>query len=185
MCPSSMTVLDEDDDDDDAEESEEKKKMQVKSHQASHTKYLMMRGYCSPGIGTQFLTYLHCLHKHTESRDPLSQWSHRKKTKQTNFVGTQYCQLEQELTTVIGNDFTELFHVCGDMRDLRVPHVRIYTTAVVSFLTCSLCAAVKRRNLNVNDNIVVESCKIRLQLRDTPAHDVFSSDSEYEQVHDV
>lgn len=48
-----MAALEEDDDDDDDnEECEGKKKMEVKAHQASHTNYLMMRGYCSPGIGT-------------------------------------------------------------------------------------------------------------------------------------
>lgn len=48
----SMAALEEDDDeDDDNEECEGKKKMEVKAHQASHTNYLMMRGYCSPGIG--------------------------------------------------------------------------------------------------------------------------------------
>lgn len=40
----------EDDDEDDAEECDGKKKLEVKS-QASHTKYLMMRGHRSPGIG--------------------------------------------------------------------------------------------------------------------------------------
>lgn len=45
-----MAALDEDDEDDN-EDCEGRKKMEVKAHQASHTKYLMMRGYCSPGIG--------------------------------------------------------------------------------------------------------------------------------------
>lgn len=47
----SMAALEEDDEDeDDNEDCEGRKKMEVKAHQASHTKYLMMRGYCSPGI---------------------------------------------------------------------------------------------------------------------------------------
>ncbi|XP_068606928.1 general transcription factor 3C polypeptide 1 [Brachionichthys hirsutus] len=48
-----MAVLeDEDKDEDDGEEGEgeARKKLEVKAHQASHTNYLMMRGYCSPGI---------------------------------------------------------------------------------------------------------------------------------------
>ncbi|CAN9510592.1 unnamed protein product [Ophioblennius macclurei] len=81
-----MTVLDEEDDDEeDGDECEGKKTMQVKSQQASHTKYLMMRGFCAPGI-------------------------------------------------------------------------------------------VKLRNLSTTDNIVVESCRMRLQLRDTPIHRVFSEE---------
>ncbi|KAF7662374.1 hypothetical protein LDENG_00237400 [Lucifuga dentata] len=79
----SLTALDEeDDDDDDGEDNERTKRLEVKAHQASHTKYLMMRGYCCPGI-------------------------------------------------------------------------------------------VKLRNLNTNDNIVVESAIMRLQLRNTPAHKIF------------
>uniref|UniRef100_A0A4W6DK61 Uncharacterized protein n=1 Tax=Lates calcarifer TaxID=8187 RepID=A0A4W6DK61_LATCA len=74
----------EDDDDDDGDECEGRKKLEVKAHQASHTNYLMMRGYCCPGI-------------------------------------------------------------------------------------------VKLRNLNINDNIVVESCIMKLQLRSTPAHHLFNS----------
>ncbi|XP_056265529.1 general transcription factor 3C polypeptide 1-like isoform X2 [Pseudoliparis swirei] len=77
---------DDDDDDDDGEDCDGRKKMKVKAHQASHTNYLLMRGYCSPGI-------------------------------------------------------------------------------------------VKRRNLNPNDNIVVESCIVRLQLRNTPAHHMFCMES--------
>ncbi|XP_073327021.1 general transcription factor 3C polypeptide 1 isoform X3 [Pagrus major] len=78
-----MAALEEeDDDDDDGEEFEGRKGLEVKAHQASHTNYLMMRGYCSPGI-------------------------------------------------------------------------------------------VKRRNLNTLDNIVVESCIMRLQLRNKPAHHLF------------
>ncbi|XP_029706384.1 general transcription factor 3C polypeptide 1 isoform X2 [Takifugu rubripes] len=76
----SMAALDDDEDDDDDENEEgERKQMVVKAHQASHTKYLMIRGYCNPGI-------------------------------------------------------------------------------------------VKRRDLHTVDSIVVESCIIRLQLRNTPAH---------------
>lgn len=80
----SMAALEEedDDDDDDGEDCEGRKKLEVKAHQASHTKYLMMQGYCFPGI-------------------------------------------------------------------------------------------VKLRNLNTSDNIVVESCIMRLQLRNTPAHNMF------------
>lgn len=48
-----MAALDDDEDDDDDDENEEgeRKQMVVKAHQASHTKYLMIRGYCNPGIG--------------------------------------------------------------------------------------------------------------------------------------
>lgn len=46
---------DDDDDEDGSEECERKKKLQVKAHQASHTNYLMMRGYCCPGIGTHII----------------------------------------------------------------------------------------------------------------------------------
>lgn len=46
-----MAALEEDDEDDNDEDCERKKKMEVKAQQASHTKYLMMRGFCSPGIG--------------------------------------------------------------------------------------------------------------------------------------
>lgn len=50
--PLSLATLDEEEeDDDDGEENEGKKIQEVKAHQASHTKYLMMRGYCCPGIG--------------------------------------------------------------------------------------------------------------------------------------
>lgn len=52
---SSMAALEEeDDDDDDAEDCEGRKRLEVKAHQASHTNYLIMRGYCSPGIGKEF-----------------------------------------------------------------------------------------------------------------------------------
>ncbi|KAM9792810.1 general transcription factor 3C polypeptide 1 [Neosynchiropus ocellatus] len=81
----SMNVLEDDDNDEDDRDECVGKKMEVKAHQASHTKYLMMQGYCSPGI-------------------------------------------------------------------------------------------VKNRNLNTNDSIVVESCIIRLQLRNTPSHQVFLQD---------
>ncbi|XP_054912510.1 general transcription factor 3C polypeptide 1 [Poeciliopsis prolifica] len=78
-----MASLEEDDDDDDnGDECDGRKKLQVNAHQASHTNYLLMRGYCSPGI-------------------------------------------------------------------------------------------VKLRNLNMNDNIVVESCILNLSLRDAPAHHIF------------
>lgn len=80
------SVLD-DEEEDEEDGGEESKKMEVKAHHASHTKYLMMKGYCVPGI-------------------------------------------------------------------------------------------VKIRNLNPTDNIVVESCIMKLQLRDTPAHGFFSLDSE-------
>ncbi|XP_023153479.2 general transcription factor 3C polypeptide 1 isoform X2 [Amphiprion ocellaris] len=83
VVKSMATLEEEDDDDDDGEDCEGRKKLQVTAHQASHTNYLIMRGYCSPGI-------------------------------------------------------------------------------------------VKIRNLNTSDNIVVESCIMRLLLRNTPAHHVFS-----------
>lgn len=48
-----MAALEEEDDDHyDGEECDGRKKLEVKAHQASHTKYLMMRGYCCPGIGS-------------------------------------------------------------------------------------------------------------------------------------
>ncbi|XP_077427194.1 general transcription factor 3C polypeptide 1 [Vanacampus margaritifer] len=83
----SMASLEEEDDDDDAagEECESKKKIQVNAHQASHTKYLLMKGFCAPGI-------------------------------------------------------------------------------------------IKRRNLSTNDNIVVESCVLRMQLRQTPVGGSLLSD---------
>ncbi|XP_029909764.1 general transcription factor 3C polypeptide 1 [Myripristis murdjan] len=47
----SMAALEEEeDDDDDTEDCEGRKRLEVKAHQASHTNYLMMRGYCCPGI---------------------------------------------------------------------------------------------------------------------------------------
>uniref|UniRef100_A0A3B4UME3 Ral transcription factor IIIC subunit 1 n=1 Tax=Seriola dumerili TaxID=41447 RepID=A0A3B4UME3_SERDU len=81
-----FSLEEEDDDDYDGEECEGRKKLEVKAHQASHTNYLMMRGYCCPGI-------------------------------------------------------------------------------------------VKLRNLNTNDNIVVESCIMKLQLRSTPAHNMFTMEN--------
>uniref|UniRef100_A0A4W5KUK9 B-block binding subunit of TFIIIC domain-containing protein n=1 Tax=Hucho hucho TaxID=62062 RepID=A0A4W5KUK9_9TELE len=39
-----------DDDDEEVEESEGRRGIEVRAHKASHTKYLMMRGYCVPGI---------------------------------------------------------------------------------------------------------------------------------------
>ncbi|XP_056136206.1 general transcription factor 3C polypeptide 1-like [Lampris incognitus] len=83
VVKSMASLEEEDDDDDEAEECEGRKRLEVKSHQASHTNYLLMQGYCCPGI-------------------------------------------------------------------------------------------VKLRNLNTSDNIVVESCILRLQLRNTPAHQLFS-----------
>ncbi|CAJ1053996.1 general transcription factor 3C polypeptide 1 [Xyrichtys novacula] len=82
IVKSLVALEEEDDDEEDGEDCEGRKKLQVKAHQASHTNYLMLRGYCSPGI-------------------------------------------------------------------------------------------VKMRNLKTSDNIVLESCKMRLQLRNTPAHRVF------------
>ncbi|XP_041133837.1 general transcription factor 3C polypeptide 1-like isoform X2 [Polyodon spathula] len=40
----------EDSEEGEGEDSENKRKMEVKSRQASHTNYLLMRGYCAPGI---------------------------------------------------------------------------------------------------------------------------------------
>ncbi|MBN3305138.1 TF3C1 factor, partial [Amia calva] len=79
-------VADEDDDEE-AEEGEGKRKIEVKARQASHTNYLLMKGYCSPGI-------------------------------------------------------------------------------------------VSLRNLNTNDNIVVNSCQMRVRLRSSPAHRWFSTAGE-------
>lgn len=47
-----MAALEDEEDDDDENEEGERKQMEVKAHQASHTKYLMIRGFCNPGIGT-------------------------------------------------------------------------------------------------------------------------------------
>uniref|UniRef100_UPI0037E74EBE general transcription factor 3C polypeptide 1 n=1 Tax=Semicossyphus pulcher TaxID=241346 RepID=UPI0037E74EBE len=85
VVKSMAALAEEDDDDEDGEDCEGRKKLEVKAHQASHTNYLMMRGYCSPGI-------------------------------------------------------------------------------------------VKLRNLNTSDNIVLESCNMRLQLRNAPSHHLFSED---------
>lgn len=50
-----MAALDEEEEEEDDENEEgERKQMEVKAHQASHTKYLMIRGYCNPGIGRGF-----------------------------------------------------------------------------------------------------------------------------------
>ncbi|XP_054635319.1 general transcription factor 3C polypeptide 1-like [Dunckerocampus dactyliophorus] len=84
---SMVSLEEEEDDNEDGEECAGKKRMEVKAHQASHTKYLLMKGYFVPGI-------------------------------------------------------------------------------------------VKLRNLNTNDNIVVESCLIGMQLRNTPAHSILTDDSE-------
>ncbi|XP_036395311.1 general transcription factor 3C polypeptide 1-like isoform X1 [Megalops cyprinoides] len=78
-------VADEDEDDE-AEEVEGKRKIEVKARQASHTNYLLMRGYCVPGI-------------------------------------------------------------------------------------------VSLRNLNTNDNVVVNSCTVRVKLRSSPAHGLFTTAS--------
>ncbi|XP_048869314.1 general transcription factor 3C polypeptide 1-like isoform X3 [Brienomyrus brachyistius] len=43
-------VAEDDPDDDEVEEGEGRKKIEVKARQASHTNYLLMRGYCVPGI---------------------------------------------------------------------------------------------------------------------------------------
>lgn len=47
----SMAALEDEDDDEDENDEGERKILEVKAHQASHTKYLMIRGYCNPGIG--------------------------------------------------------------------------------------------------------------------------------------
>lgn len=53
-----MAALDEEEEEDDDENEEgERKQMEVKAHQASHTKYLMIRGYCNPGIGRVAFIY--------------------------------------------------------------------------------------------------------------------------------
>lgn len=44
---------------------------------------------------------------------------------------------------------------------------------------------VKLRNLNMNDNIVVESCILKLSLRDAPAHHVFSEQSRYHRIQNM
>ncbi|KAK5899005.1 hypothetical protein CesoFtcFv8_008527 [Champsocephalus esox] len=85
VVKSLVALEEEDEDDDEGEDCDGKKKLEVKSHQASHTNYLMMRGYFFPGI-------------------------------------------------------------------------------------------VKIRNLNTLDNIVVESCIMKLQLRSTPAHQLFNTE---------
>lgn len=36
---------------------------------------------------------------------------------------------------------------------------------------------VKQRDLNTTDSIVVESCSMKLQLRNKPAHDMFPTES--------
>lgn len=55
-----MAVLEDEDEDEDENEEGERKIMEVKAHQASHTKYLMIRGYCNPGIGrVSFIKYLY------------------------------------------------------------------------------------------------------------------------------
>uniref|UniRef100_A0AAZ3STL6 Uncharacterized protein n=1 Tax=Oncorhynchus tshawytscha TaxID=74940 RepID=A0AAZ3STL6_ONCTS len=86
----SISVLAEDDDDE--EENEGRRGIEVRAHKASHTKYLMMRGYCVPGI-------------------------------------------------------------------------------------------VNLRNLNTNDSIVVESCTMRLHLRHTPVHTLFTTQGRYTHLY--
>ncbi|KAM6972435.1 general transcription factor 3C polypeptide 1 [Aplochiton taeniatus] len=81
----SLAALEEEEENDEGEECEGRKRLEVKARQASHTNYLMMRGYCTPGI-------------------------------------------------------------------------------------------VNLRNLSTNDSIVVESCTVRLQLRRTPAHQLFATE---------
>ncbi|XP_024115457.1 general transcription factor 3C polypeptide 1 [Oryzias melastigma] len=82
----SMAALEEEDDDEDDDgDNEKRKKLQITAHQASHTNYLMMQGYYSPGIAI--------------------------------------------------------------------------------------------RNISPNDNLVVESCSLKLQLRNTPAHRVFTEEN--------
>uniref|UniRef100_A0A8C9TEX9 Ral transcription factor IIIC subunit 1 n=1 Tax=Scleropages formosus TaxID=113540 RepID=A0A8C9TEX9_SCLFO len=80
----SKDVTEEDDEEEEVDEADGRKKIEVKARQASHTNYLLMRGYCVPGI-------------------------------------------------------------------------------------------VSLRNLNTNDNIVVNSCAMRLKLRKSPSHQLFSS----------
>ncbi|XP_061684650.1 general transcription factor 3C polypeptide 1 [Syngnathoides biaculeatus] len=90
----SMVSLEEEDDEDDdiaGEECEGKNKMQVKAQQASHTKFLLMKGFCIPGI----------------------------------------VQLRNQ----------------------------------------------NNGNQNTTDNIVVESCKLRMQLRKTPLHSLLEDNS--------
>ncbi|KAJ8391852.1 hypothetical protein AAFF_G00084680 [Aldrovandia affinis] len=84
VMKSAVKDVAEDDEDDEVDEGEGKKKFEVKATQASHTNYLLMRGFSVPGI-------------------------------------------------------------------------------------------VSTRNLNTNDNVVVNSCTMRVKLRRTPAHDIFSS----------
>lgn len=52
-----LVVEEEEEDDDDGDEYDGKKRLQVKAQKASHTKYLMMRGYCTPGIGKALETF--------------------------------------------------------------------------------------------------------------------------------
>lgn len=80
-------MAEDDPDEDEAEEGEGRRKIEVKARQASHTNYLLMRGYCVPGI-------------------------------------------------------------------------------------------VSLRNLNTNDNIVVNSCTMRVKLRRSPSHQLFPNRGE-------
>nr|XP_057921258.1 general transcription factor 3C polypeptide 1-like [Doryrhamphus excisus] len=47
---SMVSLEEEEDDNEDGDECAGKKRMEVKAHQASHTKYLLMKGYFAPGI---------------------------------------------------------------------------------------------------------------------------------------
>lgn len=67
LSPFSMAALEEeDDDDDDGDENEGRKRLEVKAHQASHTNYLIMRGYCSPGIGSVWFVFFFTLNRLTD-----------------------------------------------------------------------------------------------------------------------
>uniref|UniRef100_A0A8C9TYB3 Ral transcription factor IIIC subunit 1 n=1 Tax=Scleropages formosus TaxID=113540 RepID=A0A8C9TYB3_SCLFO len=46
----SKDVTEEDDEEEEVDEADGRKKIEVKARQASHTNYLLMRGYCVPGI---------------------------------------------------------------------------------------------------------------------------------------
>uniref|UniRef100_A0A3Q2WZL0 B-block binding subunit of TFIIIC domain-containing protein n=1 Tax=Haplochromis burtoni TaxID=8153 RepID=A0A3Q2WZL0_HAPBU len=54
-------------------------------------------------------------------------------------------------------------------------HLRQRYVHHLSHMKC--CLKLKVRNLNTNDSIVMESCIMRLQLRNTPAHSLFSAES--------
>lgn len=66
----------------------------------------------------------------------------------------------------------------GKKRERLLFDVNSYQRPAVMYLFfVFLLLPVKMRNLNINDNIVVESCFVRLQLRDTPAHHSFREES--------